>query len=102
MAARTQRKIGNMLGLVPATSKGPTSDIGHVVMISGLYWQGCNADEWCECEMIKHNPRCAFGRCKQPSTKVFRPVGQGGMWIKYPEYLKYRAVRAQDRGGSRA
>ena len=62
MAARTQRKIGNMLGLVPATSKGPTSDIGHVVMISGLYWQGCDPDKWYECEVTEYNPRRALGR----------------------------------------
>ena len=49
-----------MLGLVLAAPKDPTSDIGHVVMISGVYWQGCDADDWCECKVIEYNPRRAF------------------------------------------
>ena len=45
VAARAQRKVGNILGLVLAAPKDPTSDIGHVVMISGVYWQGRDADD---------------------------------------------------------
>ena len=45
MAAGAQRKTGNMLGLVLTAPKISTSDIGHVVVISGVYWQGCDADD---------------------------------------------------------
>ena len=71
VAVSAQRNTGNMLGLVLAAPKDPTSDIGHVVIIFGLYWQGCDVDEWYECEVIEYNPRCAFRRCEQPGMKVF-------------------------------
>ena len=55
MAARAQRKTGNILGLVLATPKDPTSDIGHVVMISGFHRQGCDTDDWYECEVTEYD-----------------------------------------------
>ena len=93
MAASAQRKTGNMLGLVLAAPQEPTSDISHVVMISGLYWQGCDAGEWCECEVIEYNPRRALGRCEQRAMEVFARTDKEDVWIKYPGYLKYRNVQ---------
>ena len=59
-------------------------------MISGVYWQGCDADDWYECEVIEYNPRRAFGRCGQLAMKVFVRTDKEDVLIEYPEYLKYR------------
>ena len=73
-----------------AVPKDPRSDIGHAVMIPGNYWKACDADDWYECEVVDYNPRRAFERCEQRAVKVFVQVDKADVWIKYPEYLKYR------------
>ena len=40
--------------------------------------------------MVEYDPRRAFGRCEQPAMKVFVRSDKPDVWIKYPEYLKYR------------